>query len=169
LAYTSELLGPAHDLSIFESGKPELDTWLRESARHADAMSTGRTFVWHDGGGTVVAYFTLAAHLVARPDVPSKVGRGSPDAIPAVLLARLALDRTLHGRRLGGELLWDALSRVAAASRQVAARVVVVDAIDDDAARFYRHYGFTPVPANPHRLVQKTSSIGAALGIRPAS
>lgn len=161
--FVSELLGEQHDLDGFNSGKPELDAWLRSSAAHAAAMNTGRTFVWHAGDGRVVAYFTLAAHLVAHESLPSKVGRGSPDAIPAVLLARLALHRSLHGQGLGSELLWDALSRAVAASHQVAARLVVVDAIDEDAVSFYQHHGFIPVPGNPHRLVQKMTSIEAAL------
>ena len=91
------------------------------------------------------------------------MGRGSPDSIPAVLLARLALGASLHGEGLGGELLWDALSRAAAAADIAAARVVVVDAIDDRAARFYAHHGFVAVPENPNRLVQKMSDIHAAL------
>jgi len=126
-------------------------------------MNTGRTFVWRAEEGRVVAYFTLAAHLVAREHMPPKVGRGSPQAIPAVLLARLALDRSLTGQGLGGELLWDALSRAVAASQQVAARLVVVDAIDDAAVGFYQHFGFVPVPGNPRRLVQKMTDIEAAL------
>ena len=42
-------------------------------------------------------------------------------------------------------------------------RLVVVDAVDDRAAAFYRHHGFFAVPGNPHRLVQKTSDILASL------
>jgi predicted N-acetyltransferase YhbS len=126
-------------------------------------MRTAQTFVWHAGDGEVAAYFSLAGHLVARTDVPKRIGRGSPAAIPAVLLARLALTRTLHGRGLGGELLWDALSRAVAASDIAAARIVVVDAIDINAAQFYEHHGFSAVPGNPHRLVQKVSDIAAAL------
>jgi hypothetical protein len=64
---------------------------------------------------------------------------------------------------LGGELLWDALSRAATASEIAAARLVVVDAIDANAARFYRHYGFIEVPGNPYRLVQKMNDIATAL------
>jgi predicted N-acetyltransferase YhbS len=161
--FASEPLGDNHDPSGFDSGKPELDDWLRESARHAAAMNSGRTFVWHQEDGRIIAYFTLAAHLIARRDLPPKLGRGSPDAIPAVLLARLALDRSLHGQKLGGELLWDALSRTVAASRQAAARFVVVDALDAAAVSFYRHYGFAPLPDRLERLVQKMSSIEAAL------
>lgn len=58
----------------------------------------------------------------------------------------------------------DALSRAVAANRQAAARLVVVDAIDDRAASFNRHHGFEPITARLHRLTQRMSSIEAALG-----
>jgi GNAT superfamily N-acetyltransferase len=161
--FVSAALSEDHNLTAFDSGQPTLDDWLQGSAAHAERMRTARTFVWHAGDGRVIAYFSLAAHLVVRDEMPRRIGRGSPDAIPAVLLARLALDRTLHGQGLGGELLWDALSRAVAASRRVAARVIVVDAIDAPAARFYQHHGFVAVPGNPHRLVQKMSDVAAAL------
>ncbi|MCA9599841.1 MAG: GNAT family N-acetyltransferase [Myxococcales bacterium] len=161
--WTSESLADTHVIESFDPGKPELDVWLKQSAAHAAGMRTARTFVWHGGDNAVVAYFSLAAHLVTRNTLPRKIARGSPDAIPAILLAKLALDRTLQGQGLGGELLWDALSRAVAASDIAAARVVVVDAIDEDAARFYGHYGFVAVPRNTCRLVQKTSDIAAAL------
>ncbi len=46
---------------------------------------------WVDQEDSVVGYYALAAHRVAREDVPTKIGRGGPTEIPAVLLARLAL------------------------------------------------------------------------------
>jgi GNAT superfamily N-acetyltransferase len=164
LAFTSEALGEHHDTTVFNSGNVDLDRWLRDHALHASAMNTGRTFVWHSGDGVVVAYFTLAAHLVARESLTKRIGRGSPDVIPAILLARLALHRAKQGQGVGAELLWDALSRAVAANRQAAARLVVVDAIDEHAASFDEHFGFEPIPANPTRLVQKMGSIEAALG-----
>jgi GNAT superfamily N-acetyltransferase len=162
--FTSEPLAEHHRLEQFSCGNQALDIWLRSYAHHAQSMRTARTFVWHAGDRLVVAYFSLAAHLVMRADLPPKVGRGSPDAIPAVLLARLALDRSLHGQGLGGELLLDALSRAVQASEVAAARLVVVDAIDEAAATFYEHHGFTAVHGNRQRLVQKVSDIAAALG-----
>lgn len=164
MAFTSELLREDHDSTGFDSGNVDLDSWLRDHAMHASAMNTGRTFIWHAGDGVVVAYFTLAAHLVARETLAKRTGRGSPDVIPAILLARLALDRAQQGQGLGSELLWDALSRAVAANRQAAARLVVVDAVDERAASFYGHFGFEPIPGNRARLVQKLSSIEAALG-----
>ena len=162
--FLSEPLEVRHELDTFDSGQPALDTWLRGSAVHSAAMRTAKTFVWHAGDHIVVAYFSLAAHLIVRDTLPKKVARGAPDAIPAILLARLALCRRLHGQGLGGELLWDALTRAVAASELAAARVVVVDAIDANAASFYEHHGFIPVPGSEHRLVQKISDIAEALG-----
>jgi GNAT superfamily N-acetyltransferase len=162
--FVSETLANHHLLEQFASGNLALDAWLHHHARHAQSMRTARTFVWHSGDRVVVAYFSLAAHLVVRADLPPKLGRGAPEAIPAVLLARLALDGSLHGQGLGGELLVDALSRAVQASEVAAARLVVVDAIDEAAAGFYEHHGFIAVPGNRHRLVQKISDIATALG-----
>lgn len=164
MRYQSELLADRHRLDAFSSSNRELDEWLTRHAHHAAAMNTGRTFVWHAGDDRVVAYFTLAAHRVQRAHVAKRVGRGSPAEIPAVLLARLALNTSLHGEGLGGELLWDALTRAVAAGTIAAARLVVVDAIDDNAAEFYRHHGFVPNPDDAHHLVQKLSDIARSLG-----
>jgi GNAT superfamily N-acetyltransferase len=162
LSFTSEELHDGHALSGFDSGKPELDRWLRDSARQAAANRTGRTFVWRTGDGLIVGYYTLAAHEVAKTDLPKRVGRGGPDRVPAVLLARLALDRGFHGRGLGAHLLADALTRVVEASRKVAVRVVVVDAIDAEAVTFYERFGFSAIAEHPLRLFQKMSNIEAA-------
>ena len=168
--YRSEHLAADHELDAFASGNDVLDDWLRRSARHAEAANTGRSFVWVEAGSgagsrVVVGYFTLAAHLLARVDVPTSVGRGSPEAIPAILVGRLALDRALHGQGLGGQLLLDALERAVDASARAAGRLIVVDAIDDDAVRFYQHYGFRACPGS-RRLVRKTSEVSRALGHR---
>jgi GNAT superfamily N-acetyltransferase len=110
----------------------------------------------------VVAYYSLAAHLLQRDQLPSKLGRGGPRQVPSVLLARLALDQTLRGQGLGGALLADALRRVLRATETVAARFVVVDSIDENAAAFYQHHGFRPIP-DTMRLIAKLSDIAAAL------
>ena len=155
--FVSRHLGDHDDLDSFSCGQPELDEWLRRSARHAEGMRSGRTWVWTQNG-LVVAYFTLAGHVIERGDVPARLGRGSPDRIPAVLIARLALHETLQGRGLGGLLLADAASRIVAATDIVAARFVVVDAIDEHAAEFYSHYGFARIP-DSHRLVRKIGDL----------
>ncbi|HEX9853787.1 MAG TPA: N-acetyltransferase [Acidimicrobiia bacterium] len=165
--FVSERLGPHHHVGEFRCGVEALDRWVVDHAIHAQSMRTAQTFVWHAGDERVVGYFSLAAHLVIRGELPKKLGRGSPTSIPAVMLARLALDVGLHGDGLGGELLWDALTRARVASDIAAARLVVVDAISAEAAGFYEHHGFTRISDDPNRLAQKMSDIARALDGRP--
>ena len=161
--YVSERLTSRHHPDAFRCGVDALDGWLLEHVANAQSMRAAQTFVWHRGDDGVVGYFSLAAHLVVRGELPKRLGRESPGSIPAVTLVRLALDVGLHGEGLGGELLWDALTRARAASDIAAARLVVVDAISREAAAFYEHHGFTPIPENPNRLVQNMSDIAHAL------
>jgi GNAT superfamily N-acetyltransferase len=160
MVYQSESLHDRHKLTAFDCGKPELNLWLHNSARHAHAMRACTTTVWHGGDDVVLGFYGLAAHVIEREQLSRKLGRGNPDQIPAVLIARLALDVSIQGAGYGGVLLADAFERIVAASDNVAVRFVVVDAIDDDAAKFYEKHGFAPTPV-AGRLVRKLSSIAA--------
>ena len=152
-----------HTLPGFDSGEPTLDDWLINSALGSDARGITRTFVWTEPDTTqVIGYYALMAHVLQRDALPKSVGRGSPREIPAVLLARLALDKSTQGQGLGGALLADALERAALAARNVGARFAVVDALHARACAFYEHHGFKRIP-DTLRLVQKMSSIEASL------
>lgn len=157
MAFRSERLDPErHDVRGFTCGEVSLDTWLREQA----VPATARTWVWVDQHGAVVGYYALAAHKVAREDVPTNIGRGGPTEIPAVLLARLALSESLRGHGLGAVLVADALARIIDATRTVAARLVVVDALHQRVAQFYESLGFRHIP-DSLLLVQKLTDIEA--------
>jgi GNAT superfamily N-acetyltransferase len=160
-----ERLGPTHNLTGFDCGHQVLDDWLKNAALNAERMGTARTRVWVDAQYTAIAYFSLAPHVVMRDDVEHKLGRGSPHAIPSVLLARLALDRTRQGRGEGSLLLVDSLTVAIEGMRDVGGRLIVVDAIDAKAAAFYRKHGFTPCPGRADRLVIKASDVAVSLGL----
>ncbi len=150
-----------HNVSGFTCGEQALDLWLTDQAATAAKRGTARTWVWLDGEDKVVGYYALAAHKVTREQVPSRIGRGGPAEIPAVLLARLALSEHLHGRGLGAVLVADALERVVIVTGTVAARLVVVDALTEAVAHFYEKLGFRRIPGSL-RLVQKIADIEAA-------
>ncbi|HZE17673.1 MAG TPA: GNAT family N-acetyltransferase, partial [Mycobacterium sp.] len=68
-----------------------------------------------------------------------------------VLLARLAVDRSQQGKGVGAMLLAEALRKAVAAGEVAAARLIVVDAVDEDAAAFYERYGFVRIRCVPQR------------------
>lgn len=163
-SFASERLAESHRLGSFDCGHPELNEWIRLSAHHADAMGTGRTYVWCSAGPEVVAYYTLAAHLVTKTETPKRAARGSANLIPSVLIARLALDVRLQGEGWGTALLMDALHTAVGGARTVGARLIVVDAIDAEAAGYYEHHGFGR-SSDALRLMRKASDAAHALGI----
>jgi len=122
-----------------------------------------RTYVWHRGDGVVLAYYTLMPYFIERATLSKKQARGLPDRIPCYLVASLALQGRLRGSGLGSQLLASALRRAAIGARDLGGRYVVVDAIDEEAASFYRHHGFEPIPTKEDRLVLPTKALDAYL------
>lgn len=161
MTYAVEPLDEHHNLTSFNCGNSELDTWLRDHARNATGHGT-RTYIVVDNE-EVVGYFAIAPHTIDRDTLTKRTARGAPRHIPAILLAKLALAEHLHGQRLGSELLIVALETIIEAARRAGGKFVVVDAIDDQAVDFYTHHEFEPMPTNPHRLTRKLSTIATAL------
>jgi predicted N-acetyltransferase YhbS len=158
-----ELLGERHRLEGFDCGVADLNRWLLSSAMVAQAAGTAATYVLHRGE-KVVGYYALAMASVAHESAPSRLRRGVPDPVPVVLLARLAVDLSEQGRALGGHLLVDALRRCVRGGREFGARAVIVDAIDDRAADFYRHFDFHELEGR--RLWRRMSDVARALDLR---
>lgn len=131
----------------------------------ADRAGTARVYLWLDDAAEVIGYFAIVPHIVRRAQVPSSIGRGAPDVIPAFLLARLALSQELQGTGAGGELLVGALETTLRAIRVGGGRLIVVDAIDDGAQSFSEHFGFGAIPQAQGRLVTKASTAAASLGL----
>jgi GNAT superfamily N-acetyltransferase len=125
-------------------------------------MDSARTFVVVKSK-LVVAYVSLTMGSVQRADAPVRLVRGLPAySVGMVLIARLAVDRGEQGKGLGARLLADALRMAIIAGEAAAARLVVVDAINESAATFYRHHGFTS-DLGELRLYRRMKDVRASL------
>ncbi len=139
-----------------------MNEWLIRMALRAQRSDTARTYAWSlPGSHRVVGYFSVTPTEVRRPEIGGPLS-GGVSIVPGYLLARLALDRHLHGQGLGAELLVNAISKIVSASETAEGRVIVVDAIDGRAADFYAFHRFTPVKNDSHRLVMKMATARTA-------
>ena len=146
-------LSRGHDLSRFDCGKTMLNDWLVRYAWQNQQADAARTFV-ACRGKRVVGYYSLVASSVRRSDAPERVAKGLANhPIGVILLARLALDGTEKGQGLGKALLKDALVRTARAAEIIGVRALLVDAIDEEARRFYLHFNFEPSLVGPMHLM----------------
>jgi GNAT superfamily N-acetyltransferase len=161
-----ERLGKQHDRSAFDCGKPPLNDFLTRYVSQYEKRNLARTYVLvHSGEVKVLGYYTLASSAIEFDSLPEDQTKKLPEhPIPAILLARLAVDQSLRGQSMGTLLLRDCFARCLSLADQLGIHSVKVDAIDDDAAKFYEHFGFTRFPEQPEQLFIPISVIRQAAG-----
>lgn len=153
----------AHDLGGFDCGKRVLNKWLFEHA-HANQKAdyTQVMVVTHDV--TVVGFYGLSMSSVSRNDVPRKIkSHPAPRQIPCLLLGQLAVDKRWRGNGIGRGLLKDALMRAVRLAGDVGTRAVVVNALDEEAARFWASVGFIVSSTEPQTFFRSMQDIRATL------
>jgi GNAT superfamily N-acetyltransferase len=152
----------ACDLSSFDSGVPSLDSWLQQRALRNESAGASRSYVVCEGP-RVVGYYCLSSGAVECRQAPGRVRRNMPDPIPVMLLGRLAVDRAFQGQGLGRALLKDAILRTLKAAEIAGLRALLVHALDEEAARFYRRNGFLDSPIDPLLLMLPLATVRRAL------
>lgn len=162
-----ERLRSHHDLLSFHNGRhASLDEWLRNRALASEGLSA-RTYVVCAGDtpNRVVAYYAISTAMEQRIAMPkARLRRGMPEQVPLLLIGRLAIDERYRGQGLGTDLLRDALRRCLAAADIVGARGVIAHAIDEEAAGFYRHHGFSVCPLGVQVMLMPIETVRTLLG-----
>jgi predicted N-acetyltransferase YhbS len=148
---TPRPLAATDDLIKFDCGETSLNEWLRTQALQNSASGASRTFVTTEEN-RVVGYYALAAASVERRNAPGRIRRNQPEMLPVILLARLAVDQTHQGRRVGSHLLRDAVLRTVRIADNAGVRALLVHALDQRAGDFYQHYDFMPSPTDELHL-----------------
>ncbi len=156
-----EALDPKHRLDGFACGEPALDEWLQRRACANQLTGASRTFVACEAGA-VVAYYALASSAVTVLTAPGRFRRNMPNPIAVVVLARLAVAESHHGRGVGRAMFQDAARRVIHAADAIGIRGLIVHALSEDAAAFYRRLGFDASPLNPMILMVTLADVRAA-------
>lgn len=153
------LLSASHDLEGFACGAQSLDDWLRRRACANQASGASRTYVVTETQ-KVVGYYCLASGALISSGAPGAFRRNMPDPIPMVVLGRLAVDVSWHGKGLGVALLQDAVFRTAQAAQILGIRSLLVHALSDQAKAFYEHHGFVASPTQPMTLLLSLKGVG---------
>jgi GNAT superfamily N-acetyltransferase len=158
-----ELLTARHDVTRFSCGQPALDRWLQTRALANQEKGFTVVMVVHEDG-RVVGYYGLAPTAVVAAVMPRRVRTGQPpDPVPGLLLGQLATDTAYAGRGIGTGLLKHALARSLAGARLIGGRALVVHALDEQAAAFWRRRGFLPSKDDPLTLFRSLPDIAASL------
>lgn len=139
-------LRPEDDRAAFDCGDPVLDRFLREFAlQNARRHHIGVTYVAEERG-VVLGYVTVAACSIERDGAPSAMEELPAYPLPAIRIARLAVDRRAGGRGIATALLGAAFDLGLEMAERVGCVGYLVDA-KPQAAGFYGRFGFERVAA----------------------
>ncbi len=120
-----------------------LDGWLKQRGLKNQALGAARTFVvCKTDTKHVAGFYSLATGSVNHVEATGKLRRNMPDPIPVIILARLAVDVSFHGKGLGADLLHDAVLRCYRVAENIGVRAIMVHALTEETKRFYLHHGF---------------------------
>lgn len=103
----------------------------------------------------IIGYFTLSSFSFSRRQARRRDQDkflGQYDPVPAVLVGRLAVALGQQGKGIGSVLLYSALVQVLRIREHVGVTAAAVHGIDDAAASFYEHFGFTRFRDEPRHL-----------------
>lgn len=150
-----------HDRTAFSCGVEPVDNFFKKTANKLANADNSRIYAMAAPNGAVIGFYALNAHAIDYQDLPKKYARTRPahGSIPAAFLSMIGVDKRYAGQGYGGDLLADALTRIARAANQLGIAVVILDVLDDgneDTVKkriaLYKRYGFLPLHSQPLRM-----------------
>lgn len=166
--YNIEPLGD-HDRAAFSCGNASLDRYIREQASQDVKRGLASVFVItaKDDPKQILAYYTLSSRELKLDQLPEEIAKkaGKYGHIGVALLGRMAVAEKCKGTGLGVLTLMNALHKSLLAATDVASLAVFVEAIDGDAANFYRKYGFIELPEDKLKLLLPLKTIAKSFSL----
>lgn len=151
-------------INSFSCGVESLDLWFKKQALKAQGRGTAKTYVVVDSEtNESVGYYAIAMGSVSRDLAFSALRRNSPDPIPMVVLARLAVDESYQGKGIAVGLLKDCIVRSMVAMDAVGGAGILVHALDDKAQSFYTKFGFKESAIDRLVLMARISDLTKSL------
>lgn len=155
--------GRTHVREDFDCGEPSLNRYLHELAaqHHRAGVATTHVLVEHEAPSKILGYYSLAAAQLSLAELtPADQRRLPRHPVPVARLARLAVALGEQGHGLGESLLQDVVKRCLGLRTELGIHAVLVDALHERAAAFYRRYGFRETAADALTLYLPLGNAG---------
>jgi predicted GNAT family N-acyltransferase len=160
-----EPLDKHHDRAAFGCGNEQLDRYLHSTATQDRKRNIAIPYVVVDRERQkIIGYYTLSMSGIDLEQLPPSIAKKLPKypMVGVTLIGRLAVAIEYKGSGWGKLLLMDALYRSLLVSKTTASFAAIVDAIDDEAVRFYQRFEFQAFPDCPYKLFRTMANIAQA-------
>src|SRR5437870_11369132 len=108
LDWREEPIAKKHDRASFDCGEPALNEFLRRHARQCHDKGAAKTFLAISNADvkTIFGFYSLSPASLEYARTPKIVRKGlARHDVPVFRLGRLAVDRSVQGQGLGGQLI----------------------------------------------------------------
>jgi len=156
-------LDKTHKRQLFSCGVKSLDDYISQQAGQEIRKHISVTYILNDEAlHKIAGYYTLSSTTIELTDLSDELSRKLPHypLLPATLIGRLAVDLHYQKNGIGEILLVDALRRAYQASQEIASFAVIVEAINESAAKFYKKYNFMTFSPDKNKLYLPMEVIG---------
>jgi ribosomal protein S18 acetylase RimI-like enzyme len=160
-----EPVSKLHRRQEFDCGDSQMNLFLQRYARQSHDRGASKTFCAIDNtdGGRILGFYTVAPSSIEREGLPAAVTRGlSLHDVPGYRLARVATDVNVAGMGIGSQLVAHAALRCVRAAEEVGGVLLIIDAKNEQAAKWYVRLGAYPLPERPLTLVMPLEPFRAA-------
>lgn len=168
LDWREEAIGRHHDRKGFDCGSPDLNDYLKRFARQNHASGGAKTFIAVSPAAParVLGYYSISPGAVEFARVPANLTRklGRYD-VPVFRLGRLAVDLSVQGQGLGGDLLLAGGERALGVAAEVGGVALAIDAKDEEAAQWYERFGALALLDDPLKLILPLVAIADAVKV----
>ena len=155
-----ERLSRRHHREGFDCGNPELNDYLRHTARQHIDKGLSRTDVLVD---EVLGYVTVCPAEIITDSLPSQYGKKYPAKAYGVKLARMAIAQSRQRQGLGALMMIHAMRKAFQVADSTGIIGLFVDAKDEAASRYYRRFGFIGLPDSPHQRFMPLATLRRVL------
>jgi predicted GNAT family N-acyltransferase len=171
-----ESLAPHHERearhqggrAAFRCGNEGLDRYLHATATQDKKRNIAIPYVIFDKERQkIIGYYTLSMSGINLEELPQDLARKLPKypIMGVNLIGRLAVSNDYRGYGWGKLLIMDALHRSLGIRKAIASFTIVVEAVDDEAVRFYQRFDFQAFPERAFKLFRTMTNIERAFDL----
>jgi GNAT superfamily N-acetyltransferase len=160
-----EPIAKHHNRNDFDCGDLDLNRFLHEHARQNHEKGAAKTYLAvSPSNQKILGFYSLSPASISYERTPTIIARGlGRYDIPVFRLGRLAVDISVQGQGLGGQLLLAAGRRCLLVAAQAGGVALLIDAKNEKVAGWYTSFGAVPLIDAPLSLLLPFKTIHAAL------
>lgn len=136
----------------YSTGSQELVDFFNNSAKKCIKELISRVFIIKNNESKIVGFMAISLKSIEKAKLSRKKTKGLYNR-PAIVIGQLIIDEDSQGKGYGARAIQFVI-RIAYFMRKfLPCRLLFVDAIDDNAKKFYEKHGFQAIPEDPSTLV----------------